>query len=69
MNLLQKMKPHYKAKLDKFNVDYPEIVGEITTDLENESYLTNLRYGTIVQMSFVFGSLDAFKFFEGYDLQ
>jgi hypothetical protein len=67
MNLLQKLKPHYKAKLDKFNNEYPEIVGDITTDLENENYLGNLRYATIVQMSFVFGTLDAFKFFDGYD--
>lgn len=64
MNLLNRLKPHYKQELEKWNSALPELVDRICTNLEEERYVTNLRYSTIIDLNFVFGSLDAFKFFE-----
>ena len=67
MNLLQRLKPHYRQKLKESNAKYPLLVGSITSQLESNKFITDLTYGTIVQMDFIFNSLDAFKFFQEYD--
>jgi hypothetical protein len=67
MNLLQRLKPHYRQKLQESNNKYPLLVGDITSQLEENKFITDLSYRTVVQMNFIFDSLDAFKFFEEYD--
>lgn len=64
MNLLERMKPHYKEELEKWNLKIPDLVARICEHLENERFVHKLRYETIIDLNFVFGSLDAFKFFE-----
>lgn len=64
MTLLERMKPHYKQELEKWNLKIPALVERICDDLENEKFVHKLEYHTILDLNFIFGSLDAFKYFE-----
>lgn len=64
MNLLNRLKPHYKEKLSQFNLKDSQIVDQVSTCLENEQYVHNLKYGTIIDLYVIFGSMNVFYLFE-----
>lgn len=53
MNLLQRLKPEYKAELDAANVKFPSLVGYITDALEKYDFIKNVPYGVIVDLKFL----------------
>lgn len=64
MNLLNRLKPHFKQELEKWNQTQPELVDKICTVLEEEEYVSNLRYSIIIDLNHLFKSWNAFDYFE-----
>lgn len=53
MNLLQRLKPEYKTRLDLINFKFPALVGFITDELEEHSYVKDLPYGVVSDLRFL----------------
>ena len=53
MNLLERLKPEYKEKLEVGNIAYPSLVGYIFDELENHKYVRNLLYGLVMDLKFL----------------
>ena len=51
-NLLERMKPEPLAKLNEALEEYPETLKVIKEDLETHYFVTDLRYGNILYLSF-----------------
>tara|TARA_R100000388_G_C7240308_1_gene160813 strand:+ start:1369 stop:1584 length:216 start_codon:yes stop_codon:yes gene_type:complete len=64
ISLIDRLKPHYKQILEKQNLKFPEIVGQISQDLENVSFVTDLKYKTVLELSFILGSKNPFIYFK-----
>lgn len=55
MNLLLKLKEPYLNRLEKENINYPHLVSSIIESLENEKYVLDLTYGTILNLELFLG--------------
>ena len=50
MTLLDRLHPVYKDKLSKANLQYPDLIGNLTDELETTEFVTDLRFGTIMDL-------------------
>ena len=50
MNLLERLHPIYKDKLSKANLQYPSMVAKIYEELEAKEFVTQLKFGTIMDL-------------------
>ncbi len=50
MNLLERLHPIYEDKLSKANLEYPDMVSKVFEDLESIEFVTQLKYGTIMDL-------------------
>jgi len=50
MNLLERLHPIYEDKLSKANLEYPDMVAKVFEDLESIEFVTELKYGTIMDL-------------------
>ena len=57
MTLLDRLHPYYKDKLEKANLEYPEFVSSISDDLEEVQFVTDLKFGTILDLNTFCGVL------------
>jgi hypothetical protein len=64
ISLLDRLKPEYSEELSKVNLKYPGIIASISSDLEEESVIQNLRYRTILDIKFVIGVDNPFVMFK-----
>jgi len=49
-NLLQRLKPEHKAKLDEQFMSYPNAIRAAVEELKKETSILDLRYGTAVTL-------------------
>ncbi len=64
ITLLDRLKPRYSEELERVNLKYPDIIGSITNELEEESLIHNLKYKTILDIKFVIGVDNPFVMFK-----
>lgn len=50
MTLLERLHPIYEDKLSKANLEYPDMVAKIFADLESIEFVSELKYGTIMDL-------------------
>ncbi len=50
MTLLERLHPIYEDKLIKANLEYPELVAKIWEELESIEFVTQLKFGTIMDL-------------------
>jgi hypothetical protein len=50
MTLLERLHPIYQDKLSKANYDYPNMVAKICEELEATEFVTELKFGTIMDL-------------------
>lgn len=53
-NLLEKLKPEILKELDKSADKFPSVIKEIKDELESLYYISDIRYGTIIQLDSYF---------------
>jgi hypothetical protein len=53
MNLLHRLKPEYVKRLNQKSDDYTELVSNTLIALENEQYVSQLKYYVIVDLQFL----------------
>jgi len=59
MNLLERLHPVYKDKLSKANLEYPNLIAKLTDELEETQFVTELRYGSILDLNTFCGRLSS----------
>jgi hypothetical protein len=59
MNLLERLHPIYEDKLSKANLEYPDMVAKVFEDLESIEFVTELKYGTIMDLRCLCGWNDS----------
>jgi len=64
ISLYDRLKPHYKNVLTKKNVTEPKLVNLVVESLEQESYVADLKYSSILNMQFLFGNINPFIYFK-----
>lgn len=64
ISLYDRLKPHYKNVLTKKNVTEPDLVNLVVESLEQESYVADLKYSSILNMQFLFGNINPFIYFK-----
>ena len=57
MNLLERLHPVYQDKLTAANLQYPSLVASITDALEEVEFVTELKYGTIMDLNTFCGNV------------
>ena len=57
MNLLERLHPVYQDKLTAANLQYPNLVASITDALEEVEFVTELKYGTIMDLNTFCGNV------------
>ena len=50
MTLLERLHPVYQDKLSKANLEYPNMVAKICEELESTEFVTELKFGTIMDL-------------------
>lgn len=50
MTLLERLHPIYQDKLSKANLEYPNMVAKICEELESTEFVTELKFGTIMDL-------------------
>ena len=50
MNLLERLKPEVLVALNEYIAKYPMSGGELKEALENKDFVSNLRYGHVVEL-------------------
>lgn len=50
MNLLERLHPVYKDKLSAANLQYPHLIAKLTDELEETEFVTELKYGSILDL-------------------
>lgn len=64
MNLLERLHPVYKDKLSKANLEYPNLIAKLTDELESTQFVTELRYGCVLDLNTFCGTVSsAFDYF------
>tara|TARA_R100000654_G_scaffold71224_1_gene101990 strand:- start:10111 stop:10326 length:216 start_codon:yes stop_codon:yes gene_type:complete len=64
ISLYDRLKPHYKNILKKKNVIEPNLVNSVVESLEQECYVADLKYSSILNMQFLFGNMNPFIYFK-----
>ena len=64
ISLYDRLKPHYRNVLTKKNVTEPNLVNLVVESLEQESYVADLKYSSILNMQFLFGNINPFVYFK-----
>jgi len=64
ISLYDRLKPHYRNVLTKKNVTEPNLVNLVVESLEQESYVADLKYSSILNMQFLFGNINPFIYFK-----
>ena len=59
MNLLKRLHPIYEDKLSKANLEYPDLIAKVFEDLESIEFVTELKYGTIMDLRCLCGWNDS----------
>lgn len=64
MKLVDRLKPIYRSKLGVANIKYPVIVGDILDDLEINTFVGDLKYDTVVNLSVILDThISPYNFF------
>ena len=64
MKLVDRLKPIYRSKLGVANIKYPLIVGDILDDLEINTFVGDLKYDTVIQLSAILDThISPYNFF------
>jgi len=65
MNLLQRLKPEYLKRLNQKTEEHQDLVLKTLETLENECYVSQLRYCVILDLQYLLSTptLNAFTFF------
>ena len=50
MTLLERLHHIYQDKLSKANLEYPNMVAKICEELESTEFVTELKFGTIMDL-------------------
>lgn len=50
MNLFKRLHPIYADKLSKANLQYPDLIENLVDNLEQEEFVTELKFGTIMDL-------------------
>jgi len=50
MKLLERLHQIYEDKLSKANLEYPELVAKICEELESIEFVTQLKFGSIMDL-------------------
>ena len=64
ISLKDRLKPQYNQKFEAANLKYPALTGSILDALEGESLITQLKYGTIMDINFLLGVKNPFAMFK-----
>ena len=64
ISLYDRLKPHYKDALKVKNISEPDLVSIIVEALESESYVSDLRYSSVLNLQFLFGNINPFVYFK-----
>ncbi len=64
ISLKDRLKEQYNQKFESANLKYPGLTGAILDELENESLITQLKYGTIMDITFLLGVQNPFEMFK-----
>ena len=59
MNLLERLHPVYKDKLSVANLEYPHLIAKLSDELETTQYVTELKYGIILDLNTFCGRLSS----------
>jgi len=59
MNLLERLHPVHQDKLTAANLQYPNLVASITDALEEVKFVTDLKYGTIMDLNTFCGNVSS----------
>ena len=64
MTLFEKLHPVYKDKLSVANLEYPHLIGKLFDELENTQFVTELKYGSVLDLNTFCGRVSsAFDYF------
>ena len=50
MNLFERLHPVYVDKLSKANLQYPDLIENLVENLEQEEFVTELKFGTVMDL-------------------
>tara|TARA_R100000734_G_C3275307_1_gene70239 strand:- start:27 stop:242 length:216 start_codon:yes stop_codon:yes gene_type:complete len=64
ISLKDRLKPEFNQKFESANLKYPKLTGSILDALENESLITELKYATIMDITFLLGVQNPFAMFK-----
>ena len=59
MTLLERLHPVYKDKLSVANLEYPHLIAKLSDELETTQYVTELKYGSILDLNTFCGRLSS----------
>ncbi len=59
MTLLERLHPYYEDRLTAANLQYPNLVASITDALEEVEFVTDLKYGTIMDLNTFCGNVSS----------
>ena len=59
MNLLERLHTVYQDKLSKANLEFPNFIAKLTDELEQTQFVTELRYGCILDLNTFCGRLSS----------
>ena len=58
MTLLERLHPVYKDKLTQANLQYPDLIANLTIQLETKIFVSDLKYGSVMDLRIFCGYLD-----------
>lgn len=58
MTLLERLHPVYKDKLTQANLQYPDLIAKLTEELETKIFVSDLKYGSVMDLRIFCGYLD-----------
>ena len=64
ISLYDRLKPHYKDALKVKNISEPDLVSIIVEALESETYVSDLKYSSVLNLQFLFGNINPFVYFK-----
>ncbi len=64
MNLLQKLKPEYKDKLETGNTKHPVLTGWAVEQLELYEYVSDIPYGFVLNLKFLLDMDSPYELFK-----
>lgn len=63
ISLYDRLKPHYLEEFERTNLKYPDITGIIIDALQSGSFVTELKYSTVLDIKFLLGVDNPFTMF------